>query len=419
MRLNSSSCHYCLAFLLSLLTWLLPAPPLQALEPEEVAVIANSRVPESLRLARLYMKLRHIPANRLITVDTRPDEICSREQYQLDIAGPVRQAVERLRNQHRIRCLVSIYGLPLKISPTANETTDAQTLARLHAEITQLQEEQSTAATELREIYDSRIRQKGWELDMLERTDSRAAVDSELALVLAAPYALDTWQPNPFYLGFHYKSMAISTDQVLMVSRLDGPDAATVERLITDTLQAEQQGLRGKACLDARWPAPAPETQLSAYAFYDQSLHRAADQLKAAGWPVALDQEEALITDASRCRNTALYAGWYSLNHYVDAFTWVPGAIGYHIASGECSTLKRPASTGWCKRMLEDGVAATIGPVYEPYIQAFPLPELFMTRLIQGYLSLGEAYLVSLPYLSWQMVLIGDPLYRPFPPAEN
>jgi hypothetical protein len=27
-------------------------------------------------------------------------------------------------------------------------------------------------------------------------------------------------------------------------------------------------------------------------------------------------------------------------------------------------------------------------------------------------LTLAESYLVSLPYLSWKMVLVGDPLYR-------
>ncbi len=66
--------------------------------------------------------------------------------------------------------------------------------------------------------------------------------------------------------------------------------------------------------------------------------------------------------------------------------------------------------------MLEEGVAATIGPVYEPDVQAFPLPDLFFQTLTEGYLSLAESYLVSLPYLSWQMVLIGDPLYKPFTP---
>ena len=63
-------------------------------------------------------------------------------------------------------------------------------------------------------------------------------------------------------------------------------------------------------------------------------------------------------------------------------------------------------------------MVATIGPVYEPYVQGFPLPDIFFGLLVEGYMSLGECYLVSLPYLSWQMVLIGDPLYQPFKPPS-
>ena len=64
--------------------------------------------------------------------------------------------------------------------------------------------------------------------------------------------------------------------------------------------------------------------------------------------------------------------------------------------------------------MIEKGIAATIGPVAEPYVQGFPLPEIFFTLLTDGYYTLAESYLVALPFLSWKMVLIGDPLYRPF-----
>lgn len=64
--------------------------------------------------------------------------------------------------------------------------------------------------------------------------------------------------------------------------------------------------------------------------------------------------------------------------------------------------------------MLKDGIAATVGPVSEPYVSAFPIPEVFFGFLLDGYLSLVECYTISLPYLSWQMVLFGDPLYRPF-----
>jgi hypothetical protein len=65
--------------------------------------------------------------------------------------------------------------------------------------------------------------------------------------------------------------------------------------------------------------------------------------------------------------------------------------------------------------MIEKGACATLGPVGEPYVQAFPMPELFFGFLTEGVLSLAECYMVSLPFLSWKMVLIGDPLYRPFP----
>jgi len=68
--------------------------------------------------------------------------------------------------------------------------------------------------------------------------------------------------------------------------------------------------------------------------------------------------------------------------------------------------------------MLEKGVAATLGPVYEPYVNAFHLPELFFGCLVDGKLTLGECYLISTPYVSWQLVLLGDPLYRPFKAAE-
>ena len=131
-----------------------------------------------------------------------------------------------------------------------------------------------------------------------------------------------------------------------------------------------------------------------------------------------IDDRPELFEEGA-CLDAALYSGWYSLANYVDVFTWRQGAIGFHIASSECATLKRENSQVWCKRMLEEGVAATIGPVYEPYVQAFPMPDLFFTKLVEGYLTLGEVYLISLPFLSWQMVMIGDPLYLPFKPAAE
>jgi uncharacterized protein (TIGR03790 family) len=115
-----------------------------------------------------------------------------------------------------------------------------------------------------------------------------------------------------------------------------------------------------------------------------------------------------------KCPNAALYCGWYSLGKYIDAFDWAPGAVAYHLASSEADTLREPRSQVWCKKLLEDGVCATIGPVYEPYLTAFPRPDEFLALLLRGDLTLVECYYQTQPFNSWMMTLIGDPLYRPF-----
>jgi hypothetical protein len=64
--------------------------------------------------------------------------------------------------------------------------------------------------------------------------------------------------------------------------------------------------------------------------------------------------------------------------------------------------------------MLEEGVAATLGPVAEPYLSSFPLPDQFFPLLISGKLPLLEVYFRTLPHVSWMQILIGDPLFTPF-----
>ena len=114
-----------------------------------------------------------------------------------------------------------------------------------------------------------------------------------------------------------------------------------------------------------------------------------------------------------QCPSTAIYCGWYSLKKYIDAFDFVDGAIGYHIASWEAVDLRDANSSQWCPAMLKDGITATLGAVSEPYLQAFPMPKDFFAELLNGH-CLVEAYYRTKPYNSWQLVLIGDPLYTPF-----
>ncbi|MEA2116619.1 MAG: TIGR03790 family protein [Thermodesulfobacteriota bacterium] len=344
-----------------------------ALEPLEIAVIANNRVPESIELAHYYMQQRQIPDNHLILIDASNDETCSRKHFNQAIRDPILQQINGLADRKKIRCLVTIYGVPLRIHRQQVDTS----------------------------------KEKG------AGKDDQAAVDSELALILSGSYPLDGWLANPYFLGFRQTKTVLKRDNVLMVSRLDGPDPAIVRRIIDDSISTERNGLQGRACFDARWPK-SEKNKPDAYGLYDSAIHRAAELVRSRYLlPVRLDSKSELFQQGD-CPNTALYCGWYSLARYIDAFTWTKGSVGFHVASSECSTLKRKDSQVWCKRMLENGIGATIGPVFEPYVLGFPQPDIFFGHLVDGYLSLAECYLISLPYLSWQMVLIGDPLYLPF-----
>ena len=242
--------------------------------------------------------------------------------------------------------------------------------------------------------------------------DPVASVDSELSLVRIENHPVADWIPNPYFIQFQKQKTVYQKGQVLMVARLDGQDADTVKRVITDSLVIEKKGLTGTAYFDARWPQPEDTTHLAGYTLYDNAIHQAAKVTEKV-IPVVLNEEDALFQQGE-APHAALYCGWYSLSQYVDAFDWQQGAVAYHIASGECTTLKKKGSQVWCKRLLEDGVAATIGPVGEPYVQAFPFPQVFFGLLLDGDFTLAEAYYLSLPFISWKMVLIGDPLYQPF-----
>jgi uncharacterized protein (TIGR03790 family) len=63
--------------------------------------------------------------------------------------------------------------------------------------------------------------------------------------------------------------------------------------------------------------------------------------------------------------------------------------------------------------MLADGVTATLGAVAEPYLHSFPKPDELFSELLDGR-CLVEAYYHTLPFNSWRLLLIGDPLYTPF-----
>ncbi|MBX3424054.1 MAG: TIGR03790 family protein [Pirellulales bacterium] len=256
------------------------------------------------------------------------------------------------------------------------------------------------------------------QLAAVAKNETMASFDSELSLVLwPEEYQLLRWQPN--YLRNTYDGSQLRrVHPTLMVARIDAPTLALAKGLIDTAVEVEKKGLAGKAYFDARGIGTREQENVApgSYADYDRALLATADGVREKfGLEVKLDEQPALFQGGD-CPEAAIYCGWYSLAKYVDAFEWVPGAVAYHLASSEAKTLRNPDSEVWCKRMLEEGVCATLGPVYEPYLMAFPRPNEFFALLLQGEHTLVECYYLTNPYNSWMMTLIGDPLYRPFIP---
>ncbi|MBI4795424.1 MAG: TIGR03790 family protein [Deltaproteobacteria bacterium] len=247
---------------------------------------------------------------------------------------------------------------------------------------------------------------------LYEKPRKLAAVDSELTVALRDAYQVPGWLPNPF--NFAYDRLPFIKEirqQALMVCRLDGPSPEIAKRLVDDALETEKTGLKGNLYIDAR--GLKGKGEYGSYDWYDRHLLELYDLMKNSSQKVIIDQTPQLFPLGS-CPDAALYVGWYSLGKYVASCKWQKGAVAYHVASTEATTLKKPGSNVWCKRMLEEGVAATLGPVAEPYLNSFPLPDQFFPLLLSGKLALLEVYFRTLPHVSWMQILIGDPLYTPF-----
>jgi len=382
----------------------------QALSPDEILVVANSNMAESLTLARYYCQRRGVPQGRIVPVSmgSRLQDSIARSVYDQRLAEPIRRVLTTREDLAGIRCLVMTYGVPFKVGRRGQKVEAGNRLAKLRRQLGQtkaaLDRRGSDAPKDAAERQKLRLtmRRLQKEIDSITGRETEASVDSELSLVLFDAYELYMWQPNRLRLS------GPQPFKTLMVARLDGPSLEIAKGLVDKALEGEATGLAGTAYVDSRGMFGK-----EAYGFYDQSLRDLAmlTQLRT-DLPVKEERTGALFKPDT-CPEAALYCGWYSLRKYIDAFEFVPGAVGFHIASFEAAHL-RSSSTEWCPAMLKDGITATLGPVNEPYLQAFPQPKHFFEKLFEGH-CLVEAYYQTKPFNSWQMVLIGDPLYRPFP----
>ncbi len=425
-----------------LLLTLLFSSPAAALEPKEVFLLVNKNLPASKEVAEHYCEKRGVPVANMIFLDVPTTEDISRLDYKNKIVLPIRKALKDKKDQAKV--LLSIYGVPLRVGGDEPSDEEREKLKKLEPEIKQRKEkldelkkqvelmEASASKTDNQELKkwfeDNKktLAQKQFEMARLSEaqmallhTESNACVDSELMLLWWDNYPLARWQINLLYWRIPEKARQ-GKEPVLMTCRLDGPTVEIVKGLVDQAVEVEKKGLTGKVYVDARGfrfdPKGGDDT---GYTGYDESMREMAALLEKEGkMNVTLDNKPELFKPDS-CPECALYCGWYSLASYIDSCRFVKGAVAWHLASAEAVSLRDPNPNVryWCKKLLENGVAATLGPVAEPYTVGFPKPEEFFGFLVTGKFTLVETYARTELFCSWMTVLVGDPLYNPF--AKN
>jgi uncharacterized protein (TIGR03790 family) len=392
-----------------------------ALEPVDVWVVVNKNVPESRQVADHYVAKRGVPKSNVIELDLPKVEDISRADYDAKLAEPLRTALAEKKDAAKV--LLTTFGVPLRVGgqpPSAAEQKELDTfrpdlaLARKHlVELEQKDREPHPLDGAKAELLRRHVNRLQARERTLTHPESQACVDSELMLLWWPKYPLERWVMNPahFLASEKYRK---ASPPVVMTCRLDGPTAEIAKRLVDDAVAVEAKGLEGNVVIDSRGiPFTGKGDIGTGYGGYDESMREAAKLLEAGGLKVTLDTKGEVLP-ANSAKGVALYCGWYSHANFVDCCEYVQGAVAWHLASSEATTLRRPDTKVWCPNLLKKGVCATVGPVAEPYTVGFPKPAEFFGTLATGEYTLVEAYSRTVMLTSWMGVLIGDPLYNPF-----
>ena len=352
-------------------------------------VVYNKTAPDGAELARFYAQKRGIASDHIVGLTCSLAEEITRDEYDATIANRLREIFKakhwwrtRETEDHQeamltttIRFVALIKGMPLKIRAAPEPYPGDK-------------------------VGGGPIQDR-----------NEASVDSELATLGYFSPQISGVRGNSYYKSFQ------AIDQwedpaLLLVCRLDAPSSATVKQMIVDAIAAEKNGLWGRAYVDSS------HNESAGYGVGDKWLAEIPKQLHKVGIPVVYRHIAApeVFPEGYPMTDCALYYGWYSPN-VVGPFTnpnfhFVPGAVAMHIHSFSAGTLHDP-NANWVGPLVSRGAAASVGNVYEPYLQLTTHPDLLNDRLLHGFTFAESAYSAT-EVLSWMAVMVGDPLYRPY-----
>jgi uncharacterized protein (TIGR03790 family) len=372
-------------------------------EGASVVVVYNQNIPDSLAVAEHYAAKRGVPKEQLVGLDLPKGETVSRQVFTDQLENPLRK---RFRDERW-------FEFDFEVIPASRERVGQVIQSIKKATVRYLA---ICYGVPLRIQADSEFKEEGSDKIRIELRRNEAAVDSELATMPLDPKQRRIYGPlsNPVYGTTN--SLSIRPEMgILMVSRLDGPTAEIAKGLVDRAMEAEEDGLWGRAYFDLRGITSGE------YKIGDDWIARAAEFSRQIGLETYVDTEDSTFPATLPMSHVGLYAGWYD-THVSGPFRlptvdFMPGAIAYHLHSFSAQTI-RSKNQHWVGPLLDRGVTATMGCVYEPYLALTPNLEVFFFKLYLGF-GFAEAAYASQQAVSWQTTVVGDPLYRPYAKPLN
>jgi uncharacterized protein (TIGR03790 family) len=362
---------------------MLAASGAHAQTAENVAVVINEASAESRQIGEYYVKARGIPADNVFRIKTTTDESIQPAAYVASIQVPVASALLRNNLFDRILYIVLTKGVPLRVLGTGGP----------------------------------------------EGTVS--SVDSELTLLyrrLTGRSVLTRGKiANPYYLGSRPVSEAkpfTHRDQdIYLVSRLD---AFTVDEAISLVTKAAQPSRDGRVVLDQR-DALVNRTG-------EDWMSLAAQNLTKDGF----GSRVTLETTPKPARGISPVIGYFSWGSTDPQnrvrsmkMDFSPGALAATFVSTDARTFKEPPAD-WVPTnvndralffggspqsligdLIREGATGVAGQVSEPYLESAVRPDVLFPAYLSGF-NLIESFYLAIPHLSWQTVVVGDPLCAPF-----
>ena len=351
-------------------------PPLNS----RVLIVYDNKIPDSRAVAFYYGRARKIPTGNVcpVTVPDPNNRVVTMAEYVKNFRDPVRDCLRRVGLQ-QILYIVLAY--------CRSHTVETSTSIKYYALDSYL--------SDIWDVYGSR--------------DFNPVPPAAHPYYAANRARDNVWLP---FVSFAEWRAKVGSPLIYSVWRLDAATPDIARSLVDKAIRAETaHGPRGQACIDERVD-PVNEAD-QGYRGGDWDLYRAAEFLSKAGIHVLEDKNDAEFgtSPAPVCPNTALYAGWYKLDHYNDAFQWNDGAIGFHLDSLSASDAR--SGPNWSANALRKGITVTAGAVNEPYLAGLPRPSGVFRDLLSGS-NVGDAFLRNTRFLKWMILNFGDPLYTPF-----